>query len=72
MADPTVALHKALLASLKSACSCDVWDGVPQDINSYPYVVIDYMYSDNMDFLSTSERMDERYVYLSILSLIHI
>ena len=65
MADPTVALHKALLATLKTACSCDVWDGVPQD-TAYPYVVIDYMLSDNMDFLV--ERMDERYIYLSIWS----
>ena len=66
MSDPTVALHKALIAALDSACSCDVWDGVPQD-TTYPYVVLDYMFSDNLDFLG-DQRMDERYIYLSIWS----
>lgn len=66
MSDPTVALHKALLAALDSACSCDVWDGVPQS-TAYPYVVLDYMFSDNMDFLG-DQRMDERYIYLSVWS----
>lgn len=71
MTDPTVALHKALLAALDTACSCDVWDGVPQgDGTDYPYVVLDYMLSDNFDFMS-GERMDERYVYLSIWSRVH-
>jgi hypothetical protein len=65
MTDPTVALHTALIAALDTACSCDVWDGVPQGTD-YPYVVLDYMSSDNMDFLSS--RMDDRYIYLSIWS----
>ena len=67
MADPTVALHKALIAALKTACSCDVWDGVPQG-TAYPYVVIDYYASDNADFLALDERMDDRYIYLSVWS----
>lgn len=72
MADPTLALHKALLAALQTACSTAsaVYDGVPQNA-TYPYVVIDYSYSNNSDFLSLDERMDERYVYLSIWSRVH-
>ena len=72
MADPSLALHKALLASLQSACTSAsaVYDGVPQTA-SYPYVVIDYSYSNNQDFMSLDERMDERLVYLSIWSRIH-
>lgn len=68
MADPTKAVHKALLASLKSACTCDVWDGVPQDTD-YPYVTMDYMTSDNEDF--TNARMDERYAFLHVWSRNH-
>lgn len=70
MADPTLALHKALLAALDSACSCDVWDAVPLNTNdiTYPYVVIEYSYSDNRDFLPLTERMDERYVFLNVYS----
>lgn len=73
MADPILALHKALLASLQSACSCSVYDGVPLNVadSDYPYVVIDYAFSNNMDFLSLTERMDERYVFLSIFSRVH-
>ena len=72
MADPSLALHKALLAALQSACTsaAAVYDGVPQNA-TYPYVVIDYSYSNNSDFLSLDERMDERYVYLSIWSRVH-
>ena len=67
MADPTLALHVAVIAALDAACSCDVWDGVPQDTVSYPYIVLDYQTSDNDDFLN-SERMDWRYLFLSIWS----
>lgn len=66
MSDPTVALHKALISALDTACTCDVWDGVPQG-SDYPYVVLEYHLSDNIDFLG-NERMDERYVYLAIWS----
>jgi hypothetical protein len=65
MAEPTLALHKALLAALDSACSCPVWDAVP-DSAAYPYVVIDYGTNFNADFLV--ERMDSRTVFISIWS----
>lgn len=65
MAEPTKALHKALLTALNSACSCSVYDGVPQDA-AFPYVVIDYMTSENNDFLVG--RMDVRFVYLMVWS----
>jgi hypothetical protein len=65
MADPTLALHTALIAALDTACSCDVWDAVPQGA-AYPYVTIDFISSDNMDF--TSSRLDLRHVYLSVWS----
>lgn len=70
MADPTLALHKALIAALDGVCSCDVWDAVPDvstGLLTYPYVVVDYLHSNNSDFLA-AKRMDERYVYLSIWS----
>ena len=66
MADPTLALHTALLAALQGVCSCDVWDGVPQD-TAYPYVVMEYTSSSNADFIG-GQRVDERYVYLSVWS----
>lgn len=65
MSDPTAALHKALIAALDTACSCDVWDGVPQD-TSYPYVVVESMTSNNEDF--TNARMDTRFVFLTLWS----
>jgi len=68
MADPTKALHKALLAALKSACSVEIYDGVPQNVD-YPCVTMDYMTSDNDDF--TNARMDERYAFLHIWSRNH-
>ena len=70
MADPSRALHKAVLAALDSACSCDVWDGIPQG-TSYPYVVMEYVMSDNEDFLSLNERMDLRYIFLTVWSRTH-
>jgi len=68
MADPTKALHKAILAALKTACSVSVYDGMPQGTD-YPYVTIDYVTSDNEDF--TNARMDERYIYLHVWSRTH-
>jgi len=65
VADPTSALHSALLAALTTACSCDVWDGVPQN-TPYPYLVMDFTSSQNEDF--TNQRMDRRFVFLSIWS----
>lgn len=65
MAEPTKALHKALLASLTSLCSCEVYDGVPQNA-AYPYVVIDSGQSGNEDF--TNGRMERRFIYLSVWS----
>jgi len=66
MSDPGSALHIALLAALKAAVTCDVWDGVPQDA-TYPYVLMDSMSSTNNDFIAGS-RMDTRFAYLSIWS----
>ena len=68
MTDPIKALHKGLLASLQSACSCDVWDAVPQE-TTYPYVVIETEITSNEDFLV--ERFDRRFIYLSIWSRAH-
>ena len=65
MADPTLALHAALIAALDGVCSCDVWDAVPQN-TPYPYVVTDYQYSDNEDFVA--QRFDRRICYLSVWS----
>ena len=68
MADPSKATHKAILAGLQSACSCSVYDAVPQD-TTYPYVVMDYFISQNDDFLDS--RFDDRTYYLSIWSRAH-
>jgi len=68
MADPTLAVHVAVLAALKNVCSCDVWDAVPQPA-SYPYVLIDFVTSHNEDFLV--ERMDRRFIFLSIWTRDH-
>lgn len=65
MADPTKALHKALIAALNTACTPAVYDKVP-DNAAYPYIVVDYTTSDNDDFLN--DRMDFRFVFLSIHS----
>ena len=68
MAEPTKALHKALLAQLTSLCSCGVYDGVPQNV-TYPYVVLDSTVSGNEDL--TNYRVDRRFYYLSIWSRNH-
>ena len=65
MAEPTLALHVAILAKLKSLLSVDVWDAVPQN-SAYPYVTIDSMVSATADFLSS--RVTERFVYLGVWS----
>ena len=65
MAEPTKALHKALLAELNTLCTCSVYDGVPQDA-AYPYVVLDSAVSDNEDL--TNYRVDRRFYYLSVWS----
>lgn len=68
MAEPTKALHKALLAALQSACSCSVYDGVPQGA-AMPYVVMDDTQSANEDYINS--RLDRRFQYLSIWSDAH-
>ncbi|MEM1142728.1 MAG: DUF3168 domain-containing protein [Pseudomonadota bacterium] len=65
MAEPTLPLHIALLAALKSACDCDVWDAVPQDAN-YPYVTLDSMISSEEEYLTL--RAQTRFVYLGVWS----
>ena len=65
MAEPTKALHTALLARLQSILSVTVWDAVPQGTN-YPYVTLDSMVSANEDFLNS--RINTRFVYLGIWS----
>ena len=65
MAEPTLALHTALLAKLKEVCSCDVWDAVPQK-SPYPYVTLDSMISSPEPFLKL--RVESRFVYLGIWS----
>ena len=65
MADPTQALHEALLIKLNDLCTCAVWDAVPQNA-PYPYVVVDNYNRENMDGLTA--RRDDRQVYLSVWS----
>jgi hypothetical protein len=45
-----------------------VYDGVPQEA-AYPYVVIDFMTSNNEDY--TNARQSRRFIYLSIWSRNH-
>lgn len=65
MADPGLALHKALLAALDAALTVDVWDAVPQD-SPYPYVTVDTSMASNADYLTA--RKDERFVFLTVWS----
>ena len=65
MANPVLALQKALLAKLDTLVDCEVYDGVPQNAD-YPYVLIDTDQVINEDF--TNQRMDRRFIYLSIWS----
>jgi hypothetical protein len=65
MADPSLALHIAILAALNAACTCAVYDAVPQGA-SYPYLVLNDTAINNQDLLNG--RLDERFIYLSIWS----
>ncbi len=65
MADPTLALHKAVFAWLSSNAGVPVYDGVP-DNTPYPYVVMEDMDANNTDLLNT--RLDSRTIYISIWS----
>ena len=65
MANPGLALHKALISTLESLTTVTIYDAVPQDA-SYPYVVLDSDQVINEDFLN--QRMDRRFIYLSIWS----
>ena len=64
MADPSKALHKALLAKLNELTT-PVYDGVPQG-SAYPYITIDSSIAANIDALV--ERTQERFVYLNVWS----
>lgn len=63
--DPGLALHKALLAELKSSLDVDVYDAVPQGA-AFPYVTIDTSISSNDDALV--ERREVRFVFLNVWS----
>jgi len=65
MANPGLALHKALIAKLETLTTATIYDAVPLSAD-YPYVVIDSDQVINADF--TNARMDRRFVYLSIWS----
>ena len=64
MADPGLALHKAIYTALQSI-SVPTYDSVPRNA-SYPYVTLDTTATDNADLLS--ERVDFTFVYLAIWS----
>jgi len=64
VADPGLALHKALLARL-DPLSCPVYDAVPQNA-AFPYVTLDTSVSQNIDYLV--ERNDERFVFFNVWS----
>lgn len=69
MAEPGLALHKALLAHLGSlevdSASIPVYDAVPQGA-AMPYVTVDFSISSRADHLV--ERRDERLVYFNVWS----
>jgi hypothetical protein len=65
MSDPSLALHTALLAAVKAAVSCDVWDAVPQG-SDYPYVTLDSSISNTDEFLTLQS--ETRFYYLGIWS----
>lgn len=68
MANPGLALHKALIAKLDTLIDCGLYDAVP-DGAAYPYVVIDSDSVTNEDY--TNLRVDRRFIYLSIWSRAH-
>lgn len=63
--EPGLALHKAILATLKDGLSVPVYDAVPQG-TSFPYVTVDTSITANADALV--ERIDERFVFLNVWS----
>lgn len=63
--DPGLALHKAILATLKDGLSVPVYDAVPQGA-SFPYVTVDTSITANADALV--ERIDERFIFLNVWS----
>lgn len=65
MADPTLAVHTALLARLKELVDCDVWDAVPQG-SAYPYVCMDS--SQAVDDPYIGIRVSTHFFYLSVWS----
>ena len=65
MADPTLAVHTALLARLKALVECDVWDAVPQGTD-YPYVCMDS--SQTVDDPYIGIRVVNQFFYLSVWS----
>lgn len=64
MAEPSLALHKALFAAL-GGLSTPVYDGVPQGA-ALPYITLDTSISGSVNHLV--ERVDERFVFLTIWS----
>ena len=64
MAEPSLALHKALLAAL-NPISASVFDGVPQGA-SFPYVTLDRTVLDRLPYLTA--RKQERFTFLTIWS----
>lgn len=66
MADPSVALQKALFARLRAEVSCPIYDGA--DINTpKPYVSIDREISTNISPIAGRKRQ-QRLLYLSVWS----
>lgn len=63
--EPGLALHKAILATLKDGLSVPVYDAVPQGA-SFPYVTVDTSITANADALV--ERIDERFIFLTVWS----
>ena len=64
MAEPSLALHKALLAALNTT-DWSIYDAVPQGA-ALPYITVDTSISANDDYLSS--RRDERLVTLTCWS----
>jgi hypothetical protein len=69
MADPGLALHKALIVALADITDggqdVEVYDAVPQGA-SLPYVTLDFSVSNRADLLN--DRRDDRFVYLNVWS----
>jgi hypothetical protein len=65
VADPGVAVQKAVFEALDAALSCPVYDRVPQGA-AYPYVTLSGQMATPDDPLNS--RRDERFVYLNVWS----